>query len=58
MKKLEISQMQQTQGGLDFSFGCAWLGWAAGLASAPALGPVSLAVGAATYAGCVQTLSK
>lgn len=58
MKKLEISQMAMTQGGADFSLGCAWLGWAAGLASAAVLGPVSLAVGAATYAGCVGTLAN
>jgi hypothetical protein len=56
MKKLAINQMEMTKGG-DFNLGCAWLGWAAGLASV-ALGPVSLAVGAATYYGCALAASK
>lgn len=53
MKKLELEQMEQIEAGAT-KIGCAWLGWAAGLATAE-LGPISFAIGAATYAGCIQS---
>jgi hypothetical protein len=56
MKHLEMNEMENLQGGnseAGCGIGCAWLAWAAGVASAE-LGPVSFAIGAATYAGCCQ----
>ncbi|QIY82271.1 hypothetical protein SAMN05660493_02033 [Epilithonimonas bovis DSM 19482] len=52
MKKLDVLQMENLQGGINVHFGCACLGLAAGIASG--MNPI---VGGLTTLGCLETVS-